>query len=66
MLLQNIWRISDRKVDGSLQPLARFELPDSKHRWASAATLSQDMAYLVCGDKTGSVLLYSMVSFPKY
>ena len=61
-IFQDVWRVVLNCKDRPLEHLAQFELPASKHRWASAAAFTQDRSLVICGDRAGSILLYDMVS----
>ena len=61
-IFQDVWSVVLHCKDRPLEHLAQFELPASKHRWASAAAFTQDRSLVICGDRAGSVLLYDMVS----
>ncbi|XP_060064987.1 WD repeat-containing protein 6-like [Ylistrum balloti] len=52
------WEFRIISNQASLQKIHSLELPPSKHRWVSAATTTSDL--LVCGDRVGSVYVYTL------
>ena len=60
-IFQDVWRVVLHYKDRPLEHVAQFELPASKHRWASAAAFTHNRSLVICGDRAGSVLIYDMV-----
>ncbi|XP_033756154.1 LOW QUALITY PROTEIN: WD repeat-containing protein 6-like [Pecten maximus] len=52
------WELRLSSNQATLHKKCSLELPPCKHRWVSAATMTSDL--LVCGDRGGSVHVYSM------
>jgi len=54
------YTVTSNKADISVEIVSEFILPTSKHRWSTAITLLPNaFGLFICGDRRGSVHLYS-------
>ncbi|XP_069139917.1 tRNA (34-2'-O)-methyltransferase regulator WDR6-like [Argopecten irradians] len=53
-----LWNLELSSNQTKLHKKCCLDLPPSKHRWVSAATVTSDL--LVCGDRMGSVHVYTL------